>query len=454
MNIVKEDIDSLNAVLKIEVSKEDYADNVEESLRKYSKQVKMDGFRPGKVPFGLVKKMYGPHMLVDEVNKLVSDKLYSFIQEEKLKVLGEPLPNEDKQQNIDWNSEENFEFFFDIALAPEFEVKLTKRQKIAFYKIAVNDEMIDSQVDQLRSSFGSQESVEEIEGSEMIKVAIAECDENGELVEGGHTKEEGTILVSSLKNEEKKKELFIGKKVGENIVFNPLEVLENETEVAAMLGLESSNTEALSKTYKFQITDILRFQKAELDQELFDKAFGEGAVKSEEELRAKIKEDGESRFVQNSDYLLLKDFKEKMRADLSIDMPETFLKKWLTAINKDKKDITEEDIDKDFPLFLEDLHWQLVKNKIIEMNDIKVSPEEHKEAAKNFARLQLQQFGFYNASEEDIEKWGEELVKNREEGKKIYETELDKKIIAFVKESIKLDEKEVSLEEFNEMLQK
>lgn len=454
MNIVKEDVDSLNAVLKIEVSKDDYADNVEKSLKKISKQVKLDGFRPGKVPFGLVRKMYGQHTMVDEVNKLVSDKLYSFISDEKLKVLGEPLPNEEKQQAIDWDKTENFEFFFDIALAPEFELKLSKRQKITYYKIAVDDKMIDTQIGQLQSSFGSQENVDQIEGTEIVKVAIAECDSKGELVEGGHTKENGTILVSSIKNEEKKNELFVGKKIGENIVFNPLEVLGSENEVAAMLGLDSADKEGIAKTYKFQITEILRFQKAELNQELFDKVFGEGVVTNEKEFRAKIKEDGESRFSQNGDYKLLIDFKEKMLTDLKLDLPEAFLKKWLTAINKDKKDITKEDIDNDFPLFLKDLNWQLIKNKIIETNDIKVTPEEHKEAAKNYARIQLQQFGFYNASEDDIEKWGEELVKNREEGKKIYENELDKKIIAYIKDSVKLEDKEVSLEEFNELLQK
>lgn len=454
MNIIKEDIDSLNAVLKVEIAKDDYSEKVEESLKAYRKQAKLDGFRPGKVPMGLMRKMYGTHMMIDQINNLISDNLQKFISENKLHILGEPIPNVDKQQEIDWKTQENFEFFYDIALAPEVDIKLTKKNKLPFHKIVVDDKMIDQQIDQMKSSLGSQVSVQEIDGTEVVKVDVAECNEDGTLVENGHTKENASILVSTIKDEDKKKEYFIGKKIGESIIVKPLDIFRNETEVAAMLSLESSNSEGLSKMYKFEIREINRFVPAELNQDFFDKAFGEGVISSEEEMRTKIKEDGEKRFIQNSDYKLLLDFKDKMINDLNLELPEAFLKRWLIEANKDKKEITPEQIDSDFPLFMEDLKWQIIKGDLIKKNELTISEEELKTAAKEYARAQLMQFGFYHATEEDIERWGTEILQNREQGQKVYETELDKRLTALIKDSVKLEEKEVSLDEFNKMFEK
>ncbi len=449
MKIVKEDKGQQVSVLKVSVGKEDYSSSVDSALKEQQKKAKLDGFRPGKVPVGVVKKMYGTHYLVEEVNKLVSKGLSDYITENKIHLLGEPLPNETEQSQIDWENNSEYEFCYDIAIAPELSLKLNAKTSSNFYQISVDDAKVTEQIDNMCSRFGSQIPVDITDGTEIVRGTLVQVDAKGKVMEDGHSKESASLLISVIRNEEKKAQ-FIGKKNGNEIVFSPMDTLENEAEVSSFLNVSKEAKELLDSKYKFTISEIQRFQKAEVNQELFDKVFGEGEVKSEEELRAKIKTDMESRFVYNSDYKLMVDMRDKLVEANPMELPQEFLKRWLISINRGKEDVTPEKIEEEMPNFLTDVKWQLVKNQLITEAEISIKPEEMIAAAKDFARMQLQQFGMFNPADEEVTKWGMEILKNQEEARRLAEVELDKKLVEYFKKTIKLVNKQVTLEEFNE----
>lgn len=449
MKIVKEDKGQQVSVLKVAVGKEDYSEKVTSALKDYQKKAKLDGFRPGKVPAGMVKKMYGTHLLVEEVNKLVTKGLSDYINENKIHLLGEPLPNETEQAKIDWENGSDFEFCYDIATAPELTIKLTGKNSSDFYIIKVDEKQIDEQIDHICSRFGTQIKVDVTDGTEIVRGDLAQVDAKGNIMEEGHRKDNAALLLSMIRNTEKQAQ-FKGKKVGETIVFAPMDTFDNAAEVSSFLNVSKEAKELLDAKYKYTITDIQRFQKAEVNQELFDKVFGEGEVKSEAELRAKIKSDMESRFVYNSDYKLMVDMRDKLVASHPMELPQEFLKRWLISINRDKPDVTPAKIEEEMPNFITDVKWQLIKNQLITEAEISIKPEEMIAAAKEFAKMQLQQFGMFNPPDEETTKWGMEILKNQEEARRLAEVELDKKLVEYFKKTIKLVNKEVTLEAFNE----
>lgn len=449
MKIVKEDKGQQVSVLKVAVGKEDYSEKVSSALKDYQKKAKLDGFRPGKVPVGMVKKMYGTHLLVEEVNKLVSKGLSDYITENKIHLLGEPLPNETEQAKIDWETNTDFEFCYDIATAPELSIKLTGKNSSDFYVIKVDDKQIDEQIDHMCSRFGTQIKVDETDGTEIVRGDLAQVDAKGNIMEEGHRKDNAALLLSMIRNVEKQAQ-FKGKKVGETIVFAPMDTFDNAAEVSSFLNVSKEAKELLDAKYKYTITDIQRFQKAEVNQELYDKVFGEGEVKSEAELRAKIKADMESRFVYNSDYKLMVDMRDKLIEANPMVLPQEFLKRWLISINRDKPDVTPEKIDEEMPNFITDVKWQLIKNQLVNEAEISLKPEDMIAAAKEFAKMQLQQFGMFNPPDEETTKWGMEILKNQEEARRLAEVEIDKKLVEYFKKTIKLVNKEVTLEAFNE----
>jgi len=446
MNITKEG-EGLQAVLKVQVTSEDYKEGVEATLKDYRKKAKIDGFRPGTVPMGLVKKMYGKYVLVDEVNKVISSSLQNYIRENELHLLGEPLPSETDQKEIDWENDTEFELAFDIAMAPEVSISLSKKNKADFYKIVADDKLVDEQVENLASRYGSQQQVDDIEENDFIKGTLTQVG-----ADEPHVQEGASLLLSKIAVQSEVG-VFTAAKKGDTVTFNPKKAFENEVEVSSMLGVDKENTELMEADYTMQISEVLRFKKSELNQELFDKVFGEGVVSSLEEMKTKIKTDTEERMVINSDFKFFYDFREKLVESNKMDLPEEFLKRWLLETNKDNDKVTPEQIEQEFPLFIQDLKWQIISGKIIQDNEIKVGEEEIKEGAKEHTRQQFAQFGMMNPADEDLEKWSQEILKNREEVNKLYETEIQKKLIAYFKETIKLNEKEVSLEEFNKMIE-
>jgi len=449
MNITKTNIDDLNAVIKLQIVKEDYESRVNDVLKDYRKKANINGFRQGKVPMGVIKKMYGTPVLADEINKILSQELMKYIRENDLKIMGEPLPNETEQKEINWEKDTEFEFAFDIALTPEYTLNLSKRDKINFFKIKVDEKMIENGVEMHARRFGSNEPVEAVEEKELLKGNYAQVDAEGNLVEGGITSDDVAISLEYMADEDSKKK-FIGAKKEQVIVFNPAKAFANKTDLASMLNISKEEAETLDADFQFTITEINKFVNAELNQELFDKVFGEGTVSSMEEFQNKIKEDIEKQLVNDSDYKFLIDAKEKLVKKSKMTLPEAFLKRWIVATNKE---MTEEQVETDFSNYVSDFKWQLIKNRLTEENELKVSEEEVTEYAKQQALMQFQQYGMNDVPEEYLNNYAQQMMQNQEEQRKIYERKLDDKVAEYLKSTIKIEEKEVSTEEFNKMFE-
>jgi FKBP-type peptidyl-prolyl cis-trans isomerase (trigger factor) len=398
---------------------------------------------------GVIKKMYGTPVLADEVNKLLSDELMKYIRENDLKILGEPLPNETEQKEINWEKDTDFEFAFDIALTPEYTLNLSKRDKMTFFKIAVDEKMIENGVEMHARRFGSNEPAEVVEEKELLKGNYAQVDAEGKLVEEGITSEDVAISLEYMTDEDAKKK-FIGAKKGEVVVFNPAKAFANKTDLASMLSISKEEAENLDADFQFTITEITKFVNAELNQELFDKVFGEGTVSSEEEFKNRIKEDIEKQLVNDSDYKFLIDAKEKLVKKAKMELPEAFLKRWIIATNKE---MNEEQVEKDFANYVDEFKWQLIKNRLTEENELKVEQEEVMEFAKQQALMQFQQYGMMEVPEEYLTNYAQQMMQNQEEQRRIYERMIDNKIVEFLKDAIKIEEQEVSTEEFNKMFE-
>ena len=333
MNITKNQVDNLNATLKIELGKEDYAERVEKALKDYQKKVVVKGFRPGKTPMGLVKKMYGQSLLLDEINKLLGEALNNYIKDNDLHILGEPLPNETEQKPLNLE-DERFEFLYDIALSPEVNVKMSKREKLPYYRIKVDDEMVDKQVEAICKNNGSLVEVDVIEGGEYLKGELIELDENGEAKEGGIRNEDASMSLHYMKDEEAVK-AFMGKKAGEEVKFNAAKAYPNKTDYAALLGVSKEEAEHAGENYCFIIKEIKRYVDAEVNEELFTKLYGKDVVKDVADFRARVKAELENQLKGHSEYRFTIDAKEKMvKKNEDVALPEAFLKRWIVAVNE------------------------------------------------------------------------------------------------------------------------
>ncbi|MGQ7868191.1 trigger factor [Sunxiuqinia sp. sy24] len=451
MNITKENINELNAIITVKIEKSDYEATVNEQLREYRKKANMPGFRPGKVPAGLVKKMYGKAILAEEVNKMLSNNLSKFIVEEKLNILGEPLPNEEKTPAFTWETAEDFEFAFDIAVAPEVEVKFDKRKKYPYYQIQVDDKMLDQQVDSYTGRFGENETVDAVEEKDTIRGNFVQLDAEGNELEDGIKAEQVIIAVDVMKDEEVKKEIQ-GKKVGDTIVFDPIKVYDNKHEVGHMLNVSHEEAENIEGDFKFTISEILRFKKAEINEDLFKKALGEDTeIKTEEEFRNKLKGDLEGQLKYSSDYKFTIDSRDILIEKISMELPEEFLKRWLKETNNE---LTEEQIEADFDNFMKDLRWQLIKDRIAKDNEIEIKQEDVKAMAKEIAAMQFRQYGMFSMPDEQLSAYADQILQNEEEKRRITTRVQEDKIMAVIKENVNLDEKPISQDEFNELLEK
>lgn len=448
MNINKENIDDLNAVVRIQITEDDYKGNVDKVLQDYRKKAKVDGFRPGKTPIGLVKKMYGMAILVDEVNKLLSESLTKFLHSDDFRVLGEPIPNE-KSPTIEWETQKDFEFAFDIGIAPEVEINLSKRDKIKWYRIDVDETLINDQVENYAKRFGNFESAKNSEVDDMVKGDLTELDENGIQKDGGIVALDALVSLNTISDKEAKDQ-FIGLKAGDEIKIDMLKTFPNETERATLLKIEKNQLENTSNTFSYTIGEVSRFAPAPVNQELFDQAYGPDKVKSEEEFRQKIKEDLQAQFDRESFYKFHVDTKEKLVNKTNIELPDEFLKRWMLATSKDEK-MTKESLEEEYPRFGEDLKWQLIKDLITKEQKISVEEDEIKSEAVNVARAQFQQYGIYDAPEDQLIQFSQSVLTNEDEQRKIKERIVEDKVIRFVREAVKLDEKTVSIDEFKEL---
>lgn len=449
MNITLNNIDPVNATITVDVLKDDYAKEVKKGLKKIQETANIPGFRPGKVPASRVQAMYGKSVLVDEVNKLVSDKLYSYIRENELNILGEPMPSEKEQQPLDFDNQEDYSFTFDIALAPKMDVKLAKSDKLPYYDIQVSDEMIDNQITSYKANFGTYEQVEAVEGKDMVRGRLIQLDAEGKPQEGGIDLEEAVLMPAYIK-EETEKAKFMAAKLNQTLVFNPYKAYDgSEVELSSFLKVTKEEAKEYTGDFSIEITEITRYKEAELNQDLFDKVLGADIVKTEEEFRAKIKETIASQLLPESDFRFLLDAK-KMLEDKAADVqfPDAFLKRWLLASNPER---TEESVEEDYPKIIADLKFHLIKEQIVKEKGIKVEAEDVMENAKKATRAQFAQYGMSNIPDNLIENYAQEMMKKEETVRNLVDRAVEDKLVAVLKEEVTLKPKKVTVEEFQKL---
>lgn len=451
MNVLQSNIDNVNALLKVQVSKADYSEKVEKSLKDFRKKANMPGFRPGTVPVSLVKKMYGKSMLAEEINKLVSEALYNFIQENNLSILGEPLPAEDSTFP-DFDNDEDFEFSFDIALAPELELSLSAKNKVKYYDIIVSQDMIDKQVSAYKSRFGKYTAADKVEEKDVLKGELIELTANGSPKEGG-IRVESAVLSPAYMKDKKEQAKVVGLAKDAQFTFNPSKAFDNnEAEIASLLQINKDNVKNCTSDFSFTIKEITRYAEGELNQELFDAAMGKDKVKTEEEFVAKIKEALQQQLIADSDVKFSIDMKDLIVSQLAdVKFPDLFLKKWLKISNPK---LDEEAIEKDFPKMLEDLRWQLAKDKIGKENDLKLEQADIEAVAKKSALAQFAQYGMLNVPDEILEGYVKDMLKNKDAAKSVAERAIDDKIFEILKTKVSLVNTEISMEDFNKMFEK
>jgi trigger factor len=449
MNITRENIDDLNAVLKVKINKPDYEDKVETVLKDYRKKATIKGFRPGMVPIGLIKKMYGRAVLIDEINKVVTDNIQKYIEDEKLEILGDPIPKTDEQEKIDFETQEDFTFSFELGLSPAIELILSKKNKVSQYEIIIDEKMKSDYLENYTRRYGELRKADLTEQKDVIKGKIEAADDMGNALPEGPAVEDTSIGIDIIKDGDIKKE-FLGKSIGESVVFNLKKAFPNDTEIAGILHKKKEEVADLPEEYKFTINDISRFYPAEVGKELFDRIFGEGVVNSEEEFMKKIEEEIAANLKRESDFKLMMDIKNLAMEKTDFQLPEEFLKRWLLRVNEKS---TEEQIDKEFDSFRKDLKWQLIRNKVARDNEIKISEEELQKEAENITRYQFQQYGLFYATGEQITNYAKETLKREEDAKRIADKILEEKVILILKELVKLENKDVTVEEFNKLFE-
>ena len=442
--------DKINGLLTMTIEPADYQEKVEKTLKDYRKKAQVPGFRPGQVPMGLVKRQYGTAIKVDEVNRLMGEKLYEYVRENKIQMLGEPLPS-DKQQPQDFEKEGDMTFVFDIAVAPEFKVALSGKDKIAYYTISVDDKLIDQQVQMYASQGGEFVKAEVFSGNDTITGDLRQLDKKGNTLEDGITTEGGMIMPAYIKDDKQKK-LFDGCKPGDIITFNPTKAYpDNDAEVAALLKVKKEDIADVDSDFSFQVTEIRHFQPAEIDQKLFDRVFGEGAVKDEKAFREKIAEQLKAQFVGSSDYKFMQDVRAHLEKKVGkLEFPEALLKRVMLQNNKDKG---AEFVEQNFEGSIKELAWHLIKEQIVTAQEIKVEDEDVKRVAREAIRAQFAQYGMANVPDDVVENYAEEQLKKRENIDNFVDRAVDLKLTDKLKTVVKLDEKTVTLDEFNKMME-
>lgn len=449
MDIKFDKVGNVSGELTINMVKADYEAQVTKSLKDFSHKAQMPGFRPGKVPLSLIKKMYGTTAKAEEVNKLLESTLFNYIKENKINMLGEPLSSE-KQEAQDIENQDDFTFIFDIALAPEFKAELTKDDTVDYYDIEVSEDMISKQLGALQQQAGHPEEVEAYESNDILRGTLAELDENGQPKEGGLVIETASLMPKYFKSDDEKAK-FEGSKKNDVITFCPSAAYEaNEAELSALLKIDKDKVAEHAGNFSYQIDSISRFVPAELNEEFFEKVFGKDAeVKSEEDARAKVKETIQSLQVNDSDYKFLLDVRSYMENKVgNLEFPDELLKKIMKANNKDKD---EKFVDENYEKSIVELKWHLIKEQLVEANNVKVDDKDVKSAAVQAARFQFAQYGMNNIPDEYLENYAQEMLKNREQVNGLVERCIDQKLTEALKEVVTLNHKAISAEDFTKM---
>jgi len=443
--------DKINGLMTMVIEPADYQEKVEKTLKDYRKKAQVPGFRPGQVPMGMIKRQYGTAVKVEEVNRLISEKLYGYIQENKIQMLGEPLPNQEKQKPQDFEQEGALEFVFDIAVAPEMKAELSDKDKITYYDIKVDDKLVDDQVQMYASQAGEFKEAETFSGNDTLTGELRELDKKGSTKADGLANEAAMIMPAYIKDEKQRK-LFDGAKKGDVITFNPKKAYpDNDAEVAALLKVQKDDVKDLKSDFSYQINEIRHFQPAEVNQQLFDRVFGEGTVKDEKAFREKIAETLKPQLEGNSDYKFMLDVRQYVEKKVGdVTFPEALLKRVMLQNNQDKG---ADYVEKNFEGSIKELKWHLIKEQLVAANEIKVEDADIKAVAKDAIRQQFAQYGMSNVPDDVLENYAAEQMKKRENVEGFVDRAVEQKLVEKLKTVVKLTKKAVSLADFNKLMQ-
>lgn len=442
-------IDNVSAKITVSIEENDYKAKVENDLRTVGKKHKIDGFRPGKVPFGILKKMFGKQVLLDVVNRETYDALINYIQDNKINILGEPIVEAVKE--VDFDNDVDFSFNFEVGLAPEINLNLDKSMTIPYYTIEVDEEMMNSQCEGLAKRFGKQVEGDVVDEKALVKGEMVELNADGTVKEGGINVEKAILSAEHFKSEEEKAKL-IGAKLNDKVIFNPANCCDaNATELASMLNLDKEVAAEVKSDFELSVSEIIVLKPAEMGQELFDGVFGADAVKTEEEYLAKVKEMIASQLVNDSNYRFTVDAEEALKASVGeLELPNEFLKKWLLQQDENRNPDT---IDEDYAQMIPSLQWQLIKEYVAKTKEVKVEESDVKAIAEMAARQQFAQYGMTNLPDDILAKYAEEILDNKEYRKNIVDRAVEDKLFAAIKECVTIEEKSVSTKEFNALFE-
>ena len=448
MDIVQEQVDTLNALLKIKVGPEDYKAKYDEALKTARKQVSIPGFRPGHVPMSVVKKQYGKSLLADEINKVLQDSIHKHIQDNDLHILGNPLPVEKAQQEGDWDNPSDFEFEYELGFAPEIDLKLEKK-KATYYTIKVDDKLIDQQVDDLSKRYGSLSEPPEAGENDLLMGTFVQLNADGEILEGG-IMNDGTIALEFVEDKKTKK-AFTGAKKEDTIVIDPHKVSKGHDDLGKMLGITHEEVHHLEGNFQFKVNDIKHLTPSPVDQTLFDKVYGKDEVKDLDGFREKVKAQLENGFKRDQDWLFKRELSDEMINKVDPELPNEFLKKWIRMANENP--ISEEQVEADYPNYSRGLKWQLIEGKIARENELEIANEEIEAHVKQNIAAQYAQYGM-DLGDEELTGFARQTLQNREEVRKIYDMLIEDKVISYCKGIVKVKEKDVSFDEFKKMIEK
>lgn len=439
MKITQKNLDDLTLIVTLNVEKEDYAEKRTKILKDFRRNADIKGFRKGMAPISLIEKMHGKNAQLDAVNNVISESLNNYITENKINVLGEPLPNETEQKPIDWENDQEFSVSFDIGTAPAVELELTANDKITYYNVKIRKEDKEKYISNLLKQFGTLVDTDVVKDDDFIIADLIQ----------GETKIEGTyIALRSIATDQIKND-FIGKKSGDSFEIDVNKAFENETDRAAMLKVKKEELASLNPVYTVIIKEVKTFADAAIDQTLFDKMFGEGVVKSEEEFNEKVEERLKAEYAQESDYRFMLDAREALIEKAALPLPEEFLKRWLFTANEGK--FTMEEIEKDFPVFLKDFRWQMIRQYITREQEIKMTREDLLDQARKIAAYQFAMYGLNNAPEEQLNQYAESILSNEKEAKRIYEKVEEDLVLNYVRSVVTLDKKSISIDKLKEL---
>lgn len=448
MNISLENPEKVSGVLTLVVEEADFAGDVEKQLKDYRKKANVPGFRPGQAPMGMIKRQVGAQVKVDVINRLVGEKLYDYVRENKINMLGEPMPHLGEEP-VDLDAAAPYTLKFDIAIAPEFKAELTKKDSIVYYDITTDDAIVDKEIDAFASRSGSYQKVDEYQDNDMIKGDIRELNEDGSAKDGGITVSQASMLPSYIKVDDQKA-LFQGCKVGDVIVFNPKKAYpESNIEISSLLKVSKEEAEKITADFSFQVTEISRYQKHAIDQDLFDQVYGEGKVKDEADFRAKVAEGIKEQMVQNADFRFLQDVRKYVEGKIGeVKYADDLMKRIMLANNKDKG---MEYVEKNYEASIKELTWSLAKNQIVEALKIKVDDADVKAVAIDVTRMQFAQYGMTSVPEEYLEQYAEGMLKNRDQVDNLVNAAVDRKLMTALKDVVKLNKKTISFDEFRKL---